>query len=73
MSDHTGGRAVVAVWAALYWLIDVGGHVRGIALLEGAGQNALTAYLIPYVLDALLAEAAVRMAIGGDASPGREC
>ncbi len=44
----------VAVWALLYWIIDVRGSARGAALLEGAGQNALTAYLLAFVLDALL-------------------
>ena len=44
----------VAVWVLLYWTIDVRGAVRWAALLEGAGQNALTAYLLAFVLDALL-------------------
>jgi hypothetical protein len=44
----------VAVWAALYWIIDVRGTSRWASLLEGAGQNALTAYLLAFVLDAFL-------------------
>jgi heparan-alpha-glucosaminide N-acetyltransferase len=44
----------VAVWALLYWVVDVRGFVRWAALLEGAGQNALTAYLLPFVWDAFL-------------------
>jgi predicted acyltransferase len=44
----------VGVWALLYWVIDVRGAVRWAALLEGAGQNALTAYLLAFVLEALL-------------------
>jgi predicted acyltransferase len=44
----------VAVWALLYWIVDVRGSVRWATLLEGAGQNALTAYLLAFVLDALL-------------------
>jgi heparan-alpha-glucosaminide N-acetyltransferase len=44
----------IAVWALLYWVIDVRGAVRWATLLEGAGQNALTAYLLAFVLDALL-------------------
>ena len=44
----------IAVWALLYWIIDVRGSVRWAALLEGAGQNALTAYLLAFVLDAIL-------------------
>jgi heparan-alpha-glucosaminide N-acetyltransferase len=45
----------VAVWALLYWIIDVRGLVRWAVLLEGAGQNALTAYLLAFVLDVFLA------------------
>ena len=44
----------VALWAVLYWIIDVRGSTRWAALLEGSGQNALTAYLLAFVLDALL-------------------
>jgi predicted acyltransferase len=44
----------VAVWAVLYWVIDVRGSFRWASWLEGAGQNALTAYLLAFVLDALL-------------------
>jgi heparan-alpha-glucosaminide N-acetyltransferase len=44
----------VAVWALLYWIIDVRGSAGWAALLEGAGQNALTAYLLAFVLDVLL-------------------
>jgi heparan-alpha-glucosaminide N-acetyltransferase len=44
----------VAVWALLYWIVDVRGSVRWATLLEGAGQNALTAYLLAFVLDAFL-------------------
>jgi predicted acyltransferase len=44
----------IAVWALLYWIIEVRGSVRWAALFEGAGQNALTAYLLAFVLDALL-------------------
>jgi predicted acyltransferase len=44
----------VAAWVVLYGLIDVRGFARGATLLEGAGQNALTAYLLAFVLEALL-------------------
>jgi hypothetical protein len=44
----------VALWALLYWVIEVRGPARWAALLEGAGQNALTAYLLAFVLDAFL-------------------
>ena len=44
----------VAVWAALYCIIDLRGSHRWASLLEGAGQNALTAYLLAFVLDAFL-------------------
>lgn len=44
----------IAVWALLYWIIEVRGSRRWASLLEGAGQNALTAYLLAFVLDALL-------------------
>jgi len=44
----------VVVWAILYWTIDVKGRTRWPALLEAAGQNALTAYLLAFVFDALL-------------------
>ena len=44
----------VAIWALLYWIVDVRGSVLWATLLEGAGQNALTAYLLAFVLDAFL-------------------
>jgi heparan-alpha-glucosaminide N-acetyltransferase len=44
----------VAVWVLLYWIVDACGSVRWATLLEGAGQNALTAYLLAFVLDAFL-------------------
>ncbi len=47
--------AITAVlWVALYWTIDVRGWARWAVLLEHAGQNALTAYLLAFVADAFL-------------------
>jgi heparan-alpha-glucosaminide N-acetyltransferase len=45
----------VAVWMALYWWIEVRGRGRRALLLESAGQNPLTAYLLAPILYDVLA------------------
>ena len=44
----------VAVYAALYWLIEVRGQRRWTAIVEPAASSPLVTYLIPFVLEALM-------------------
>jgi predicted acyltransferase len=60
-SAHTDAYALVTggiccgVFALVYWLVDILQVRRGSAWLTPLGQNALLAYLLPYLLANLFA------------------
>jgi len=59
-SAHTDAYALVTggicslVFGAVYWLSDIRQSRRGLGLLAPLGQNALLAYLLPYLVGFLL-------------------
>lgn len=44
----------VVLFGALHWLVDLRGHARWVRLIEPVAANPLVAYLMPFVLDAVL-------------------
>ncbi len=44
----------IAIFAALFWLVDLRGHARWTAVIQPVATNPLVAYLIPFVVEAAL-------------------
>jgi heparan-alpha-glucosaminide N-acetyltransferase len=51
------------VFALLYWIVDIKGKKDWAAFLIPAGENSLTAYLLPYILYSLILSTGIPMLI----------